>query len=199
MTAKLNELDVLKKYLPLKDNLSKYLCVRTFTKCHEDFEFRLASNLDTIINKFSHSGWKEMKPLIVGIKCYTTDNDPAFVYVRHQNRDKTKFVILDSFDAANEEWHTFKYPLLANYHTETYILMSMNISAYTLAIMDTSLRVRYDHGINEFPSSMYESFDYNVYGSFNNAIVYQDEKGDLINMCDKTIKISKILLPIITP
>jgi hypothetical protein len=198
MTAKLNELDVLKKYLPLKDNLSKYLCVRTFTKCHEDFEFRLASNLDTIINKFSHSGWKEMKPLIVGIKCYTTDNDPAFVYVRHQNRDKTKFVILDSFDAANEEWHTFKYPLLANYHTETYILMSMNISAYTLAIMDTSLRVRYDHGINEFPSSMYESFDYNVYGSFNNAIVYQDEKGGLIDMCDETIKISKILLPIIT-
>jgi hypothetical protein len=71
----------------------------------------------------------------------------------------------------------------------------MNISSYTLAIMDTSLRVRYDHGINEFPSSMYESFDYNVYGSFNNAIVYQDEKGDLINMCDETIKISKFVVP----
>jgi hypothetical protein len=178
MSALHNEFDILKQNLPLKDNLSRYLLVKTKVKYADDLEFRLATGLDTMISKFGHSGWREMKPLVVGIKC-CMDSEGAFVYVRHSNREQTEMEIIDSFEVANEEWYTFKYPLLANYHTETRIILSPGTASYTLAILNTSEIVRNDNGTNYFPSG-YASFDTNVYGSFNKALVYCDEKNTLI-------------------
>jgi hypothetical protein len=131
-----------------------------------------------MISKFAHSGWREMKPLVIGIKCYT-EAEGGYVYVRHSNREQTDMEIIDSFEVANEEWYTFKYPLLANYHTETRIILSPGTASYTLAILNTSEIVRNDNGTNYFPSG-YASFDTNVYGSFNKALVYCDEKNTLI-------------------
>lgn len=179
MSTPLNEFDVLKRNLPLIDNISKYLCVKTTANLHTDLEFRVADGLDKIVRKFGHSGWTDMKPLILGIKCYTKDG--GFIYVRHENRERTEAEILDSFEVKNEEWYTFKYPLLDNYHTETRIIFSEGISAYTLAILNTSQRVRYDHGINELPSG-YASFDTSLYSQYSKSIIYRDEKGELINM-----------------
>ena len=179
MSAPLNEFDVLKRNLPLKDNINNYLCVKTILNNYSDLEFRMASGLDKMIHKFGHSGWTEMKPLVVGIKCYTKDG--GFVYVRHENRDRTECEIIDSFETKNEEWYTFKYPLLDNYHTETRIILSEGISAYTLAVLNTSERVRYDHNTNYFPAG-YASFEKNLYGEYNKAIIYRDEKGEFINM-----------------
>ena len=178
MSALHNEFDILKQNLPLKDNLSRYLLVKTKVKYADDLEFRLATGLDTMISKFGHSGWREMKPLIVGIKC-CMNSEGAFVYVRHSNREQTEMEIIDSFEVANEEWYTFKYPLLANYHTETRIILSPGTASYTLAILNTSEIVRNDNGTNYIPSG-YISFDTNVYGSFNKALVYCDEKNTLI-------------------
>jgi len=178
MSALHNEFDILKQNLPLKDNLSRYLLVKTKVKYADDLEFRLATGLDTMISKFGHSGWREMKPLVVGIKC-SIDSEGAFVYVRHSNREQTEMEIIDSFEVANEEWYTFKYPLLANYHTETRIILSPGTASYTLAILNTSEIVRNDNGTNYFPSG-YASFDTNVYGSFNKALIYCDEKNTLI-------------------
>jgi hypothetical protein len=173
-----NEFDILKQNLPLKDNLSRYLLVKTKVKYADDLEFRLATGLDMMISKFGHSGWREMKPLIVGIKC-CMNSEGAFVYVRHSNREQTDMEIIDSFEVTNEEWYTFKYPLLANYHTETRIILSPGTASYTLAILNTSEIVRNDNGTNYFPSG-YASFDTDVYGSFNKALVYCDEKNTLI-------------------
>ena len=178
MSALRNEFDILKQNLPLKDNLSRYLLVKTKVKYADDLEFRLATGLDTMISKFGNSGWREMKPLVVGIKCYT-GSDGAYVYVRHSNREQTEMEIIDSFEVADEEWHTFKYPLLANYHTETRIILSPGIASYTLAILNSAEIVRNDNGTNYFPPG-YVSFDTNVYGSFNKALVYCDEKNTLI-------------------
>ena len=174
----LNEFDILKQNLPLKDNLSRYLSVKTKVKYADDLEFRLATGLDTMISKFGHSRWLEMKPLVVGIKCYT-GSEGSYVYVRHSNREQTEMEIIDSFEVANEEWYTFKYPLLANYHSETRIILSPGTTSYTLAILNTSEIVRHDNGTNSFPPG-YLSFDTNVYGSFNKALVYCDEKNKLI-------------------
>jgi len=178
MSALHNEFDILKQNLPLKDNLSRYLLVKTKVKYADDLEFRLATGLDTMISKFGHSGWREMKPLVVGIKC-SIDSEGGYVYVRHSNREQTEMEIIDSFEVANEEWYTFKYPLLANYHTETRIILSPGTASYTLAILNTSEIVRNDNGTNYFPSG-YASFDTNVYGSFNKALIYCDEKNTLI-------------------
>jgi hypothetical protein len=119
-----------------------------------------------------------MKPLVIGIKCYT-EAEGGYVYVRQSNREQTDMEIIDSFEVANEEWYTFKYPLLANYHSETRIILSPGIASYTLAIMNSSDIVRYDNKTNYFPPG-YASFDTNVYGSFNKALVYCDEKNTLI-------------------
>ena len=140
----MNEFDVLKRNLPLKEHLPKYLCVKTKINTFDDYEFRLELGLDKTVRKFSHTGWTEMKPLVVGIKCYTRDGTNAFVYVRHCDRKKENCQIIDEFDVKNEEWHQFKFPLMANYHTDTRILMSENVSAYTLAILDVSTRVRHE-------------------------------------------------------
>ena len=179
MSASLNEFDVLKQNLPIVNNISKYLCVKTTLNLHSDLECRIAHSLENMVRKFGHSGWTEMRPLVVGIKCYTKDG--GFVYVRHENRARTECEIIDSFEVKNEEWHTFKYPLLDNYHTETRIILSEGISAYTLAILNTSQRVRYDHNTNDFPPG-YASFDTTLYSEYNKSIIYRDEKGELINM-----------------
>jgi len=180
MSTTLNEFNVLARNLPLKDHIANYLCVKTTLNLYSDLEFRMASGLDTMICKFGHSGWTEMKPLVVGIKCYTEKG--GFVYVRHENRERTEIEIIDSFEVKNEEWYTFKYPLLDNYHTETRIILSEGITAYTLAILNTPQRVRYDHGTNYFPSG-YTSFEQQMdYSKFNKSIIYSDEKGELINM-----------------
>jgi hypothetical protein len=182
----LNEFDVLKRNLPLKQHLHKYLCVKTKINTFDDYEFRLELGLDKTVRKFSHTGWTEMKPLIVGIKCYTRDGKNAFVYVRHCDRKKESCQLIDTFDVKNEEWHQFKFPLLANYHTDTRILMSEEVSAYTLAILDVSTRIREDHDTNYFPSG-YASFDSTTYGSFNKALIYVD--GDkMINPSGADVK-----------
>lgn len=175
----LNEFDVLRRTLPLKDNISKYLCVKTTLNLQSDLEFRLALDLEKMVRKFGHSGWTDMKPLVAGIKCYTKGG--GFVYVRHENRARTEIKIIDTIDVKNEEWYTFKYPLLDNYHTDTRIILSEDITAYTLAVLNTAERVRYDHGTNELPRG-YASFDTSLYGEYNKAIIYRDEKGALINM-----------------
>lgn len=169
----MNEFDVLKKNLPLNQHLDKYLCVKTKINTFDDYEFRLELNLEKTMRKFSHTGWTEMKPLVVGIKCYTRDGTPAFVWVRHCDRKKESCQIIDEFDVKNEEWRQFKFPLLQNYHTDTCILVSDNVTSYTLAILDTSTRVRTDHSTNYFPKG-YASFDTATYGSFNKALIYVD-------------------------
>jgi hypothetical protein len=182
----MNEFDVLKRNLPLKEHLSKYLCVKTKINTFDDYEFRLELGLDKTVRKFSHTGWTEMKPLVVGIKCYTRDGKDAFVYVRHCDRNKASCQLIDTFDVKNEEWHQFKFPLLANYHTDTRILMSEEVSAYTLAILDVSTRIREDHDTNYFPQG-YASFDSTTYGSFNKALIYVD--GDkMINPSGADVK-----------
>ena len=179
MTATLNEFDVLKRNLPLASHLPMYMCIKTTVKYHSDLEFRIAGGLEKTVHTFGHSGWNEMKPLVVGIKCYTKDD--GFVYVRHEKRARTESTIIDSFDVKNEEWHTFKYPLLDNYHTETHIMLSEGITAFTLAILNPAQRVRAYHGVNHFPGG-YASFEPSWYGQYNKAIIYRDEKGELINM-----------------
>jgi hypothetical protein len=62
---------------------------------------------------------------------------------------------------------------MANYHTDTRILVSDNVVAYTLAILDSSTRVRHDHSTNYFPEG-YASFDTATYGRFNKALIYVD-------------------------
>jgi hypothetical protein len=173
MAVNLNEFDVLKRNLPLKEHLPKYLCVKTKINTFDDYEFRLELGLDKTVRKFSHAGWTEMKPLVVGIKCYTRDGKNAFVYVRHCDRKKESCQLIDTFDVKNEEWHQFKFPLMANYHTDTRILMSEEVSAYTLAILDVSTRIREDHDTNYFPQG-YASFDNTTYGSFNKPLIYTE-------------------------
>jgi hypothetical protein len=167
----LNEFDVLKRNLPLQKNIHNYLCIKTKINTFDDYEFRLELGLDKTVRKFAHSGWTEMKPLVVGIKCYTRDGKDAFVYVRHCDRKKENCQLIDSFEVKNEEWRQFKYPLLANYHTDTRILLGEEVTAYTLAILDVSTRIRHDHSTNYFPDG-YTSFDTTTYGEFNKPLVY---------------------------
>jgi len=171
--ATMNEFDVLRQNLPLEDNISKYLCVKVTVNRFEDQEFRIKINLESMARKFGHSSWTEMKPLIVGIKCYTREEVPAGVFVFHSDRKNENRVLLDSFDAFSETWHTFKFPLLENYHTETRIMFSEEVIAYTFAIINTSQRIRYHHDINYFPPG-YTSFDTGLYGEHNKALVYVD-------------------------
>ena len=192
-----NEFDVLKLTLPLQDNLSNYLLVKTKINYDDDLEFRLATGLDTMVRKFGHSGWTEMKPLVVGIKCYTGTNT-ASVFVRHGASSTHRYsntTTLESFDVENEKWYTFKYPLLANYHTETRILLTNEVRYYTLAILNVSQWVRYHKNTNYFPPG-YESFDTTTYGSFNKALVYIDENGKHINSSEADLK-DAIIVPTI--
>jgi len=64
--------------------------------------------------------------------------------------------------------------------------MSEEVSAYTLAILDVSTRIREDHHTNNFPAG-YASFDSTTYGSFNKALIYTEfEK--LINPSGADVK-----------
>lgn len=167
------EFDVLRRNLPLDENISKYLCVKITVNRFEDQEFRVKTNLSQMIHKFGHSAWTEMKPLIVGIKCYTRDENPASVFVFHSDRLNENRTVLESSDVYNETWHTFKFPLLENYHTETRIMLTEEVTAYTFAILNTSQRIRYDHGTNHFPAG-YMSFESGLYGEYNKPLVYKD-------------------------
>ena len=169
----MNEFDVLRRNLPLEDNISNYLCVKVTINRFEDQEFRVKTNLDSMARKFGHSGWTEMKPLIVGIKCYTREDRPSGVFVFHSDRINENRIILDSFDVFDNVWHSFKFPLLENYHTETRILIGEEVTSYTLAIMNTAQRIRYDHGTNDFPPG-YNSFESGLYGEYNKPLVYKE-------------------------
>ena len=174
--ATMNEFDVLRRNLPLEDNISKYLCVKVTVNRFEDQEFRVKTNLESMARKIGHSGWTEMKPLIVGIKCYTREDRPSGVLVFHSDRANENRIILDSFDVFDNVWHPFKFPLLENYHTETRILIGEEVTSYTLAIMNTAQRIRYDHSTNDFPRG-YRSFETGLYGDYNKPLVYkQGEK-----------------------
>ena len=185
--TKMDEFAVLQKYLPLKDHLAAYLLVKTTVNCEDDLDFRLAS-LDKTVRKFSHRGWTDMKDMVMGIKCTVNDEGFGFVWVRHTDRGGDKRVTLDKIDVMTDEWYQFKYPLMDNYHTETRIMLSGNIASFTLAIMNTALRVRHDAGINELPSG-FCSFDTNSYGSFNKAVVYVDDNGSPLLDLDAEEKI----------
>ena len=102
MAVNLNEFDVLKRNLPLKEHLPKYLCVKTKINTFDDYEFRLELGLDKTVRKFSHTGWTEMKPLVVGIKCYTRDGTNAFV-ISHKPKEllETKFTSHLTFTKKN--------------------------------------------------------------------------------------------------
>jgi len=164
----MDEFAIVKKYLPLKDNLDKYLTVRTKVICFDDLEFRMANQLNRTVRKFAHSGWTEMKDIVVGIKCYTKHEKKGTVWVQHKAKNNT--VYIDTLEVEPEMWTEFKYPLLDSTYTDTRILLSDEVTAFTLAIMNTATRVRHDLGINEFPSWQYKSFG-------DKAIVYVDADG----------------------
>jgi hypothetical protein len=168
-----SEFDVLRRNLPLENNISKYLCVKVTVNRFEDQEFRVKTNLDSMVRKFGHSGWTEMKPLIVGIKCYTRNETPASIFIFHSDRENENRNVLESSNVYNETWHTFKFPLLENYHTETRMMLSDEITAYTFAILNTSQRIRYDHGTNHFPPG-YASFETGLYGEYTKPLVYKN-------------------------
>jgi len=179
--AGMNEFDILKECLPLADTLPKFLCVKTKINYFSDFEFRLNTNLSNTVRKFSHSGWTELQPLVVGIKCYLNDPaDKAFVDVSFADRQNHNIRYIDTAALENEVWHSFKYPLLEAYHTETRIQLSPNISAYTLAILNCSEYVRYKHTTNTFPADLYKSYE-GMYGSTNKALIYVDKAGKELN------------------
>lgn len=71
MTPSLNEFDILKTCLPLEQNIAKYLCVKTKVNNYDDLEFRMEGDLEKTVRKFAHYGWTDMRPLVIGIKCYT--------------------------------------------------------------------------------------------------------------------------------
>jgi len=180
--TRMDEFACLKECLPLADNLDKYLCIKTKINDFEDFEFSADSNLRKTLQKFGHIGWKEMRPLIVGIKCYLTDpdvNTEAYIDILHSDRLKTKTFILESLTVKNEVWYTFKAPLLEAYHTKSWISLSQNISAFTVAILNTSAYVRQKHFTNYFPAG-YTSYDL-PYDVHNLILVYEDEKGNEAN------------------
>jgi len=174
----MNEFDILKECLPLADNLTKYLCVKTKINHFSDFEFPMNTSLDKTVRKFAHSGWLELKPLVVGIKCYLNDQTEgavAYVDVFQNNRAQEKSIVLESIAVKNEMWYQFKYPLLEAYHTTARISLSQNVSAFTLAILNGSTYVREKHHTNYFPE-IYNSYE-QMYNSTNAAIVYVDETG----------------------
>jgi hypothetical protein len=180
--TRMDEFACLKECLPLADNLNKFLCIKTKINDFEDFEFSADSNLRKTLQKFGHIGWKEMRPLIVGIKCYLTDpdiNTEAYIDILHSDRLKTKTFILESLTVKNEVWYTFKAPLLEAYHTKSWISLSQNISAFTVAILNTPEYVRQKHFTNYFPAG-YTSYDL-PYDVHNLILVYEDEKGNEAN------------------
>lgn len=178
----MDEFACLKECLPLADNLNKYLCIKTKINYFSDFEFSTDSNLRTSMQKFAHTGWREMRPLIVGIKCYL--NDPSedakgFVDILHSDRRKDKTFILESLTVKSEVWYQFKAPLLEAYHTRSWISMSQNISAFSVAILNTPAYVREKHATNYLPAG-YTSYDL-PYDVHNLILVYEDEKGGEAN------------------
>ena len=178
----MDEFDCLKECLPLANNLNKYLCINTKINYFSDFEFSTDSNLRTSIQKFAHTGWREMRPLIVGIKCYL--NDPAeeargYVDILHSDKQKEKTFILESLTVKSEVWYQFKAPLLEAYHTRSWISLSQNIDSFTVAIFNSADYVRQKHGINYFPLG-YRSYDL-PYDVHNLILVYEDEKGEEAN------------------
>jgi len=179
----MNEFDCLKEVIskgPIESNYSNFLLVKTTVNYFGDFEYRLNTNLSSAVRKFGHSGWNEMKPLIVGIKCYLNDlSGTGSADVLFTNRKNENRVWIDTVDVSNETWHTFKYPLLEAYHTETRISLSQNIKAYTFAILNCSDYVRQKHGTNYFPAG-YTSYE-SEYGEFNKALVYVTKDGKEIN------------------
>jgi hypothetical protein len=176
-----NELNIVSKFLPIEANLSKYLCIKTKINYLEDFTFRMAVQLEQSILKF-YPYHHEMKPLVVGIKCYNTDpSKVAYVDVYHNNRNYSKTIVIDSFTVENEKWYPFKFPLVDSYHSETKINL-MDVKSFTLAIMNTSQRVREDNYTNNFPYGYNSIFlTSNMYGSFNPPIIYYDDNENIIN------------------
>ena len=177
----MNEFDLFREVLPLEQNHGNLLQVKTKINYFSDFEFRLNTNLSQIVRKFGHSGWDEMRPLVVGVKCYL--NDPAgqtFVDVSFADRENHNLQYIDTATLEDEMWYTFKYPLLEAYHTETRIQLSPNISAYTLAILNCSEYVRHKHNTNTFPGDLYKSYE-SLYSSTNKALVYICQTGKEIN------------------
>lgn len=170
----MNELDIVSKYLPLEENFSKYLLIKTKVNYFNDLTFRVAIGLDNMVRKFDVFHY-DMKPMIVGIKCYTEDT--GYVYVNHYDRNKKSNIIIDDFTMENEKWYTFKYPLVDNYHTETYLNLS-GVSAYTLAIMNCPQRARHDLYSNSIDGK-YKSLFSSIYSSCNKPIIYFDK--DFVN------------------
>jgi hypothetical protein len=176
----MNEFDCLKECLPLQQNLQKYLCIKTKINYFDDSEFCLNTSLDKTVRKFAHTGWTEMRPIVVGIKCYLSEpEEKGTVDVCFTNKSNEKRTYIDTFSVNTEEWHTFKYPLLEAYHTDTRIMLSQNVSAFTLAILNCSTYVREKHFTNYYPAE-YNSYDTPL-SATNYAIVYLDDTRVEIN------------------
>jgi hypothetical protein len=192
----MDEFDCLKECLPLADNLNKYLCIKTKINYFSDFEFSTDSNLKTSMQKFAHTGWREMRPLIVGIKCYLNDQAEearGYVDILHSDKQKEKTSILESLTVRSEVWYQFKAPLLEAYHTRSWISLSLNISAFTVAILNTSAYVRDKHATNYFPAG-YVSYDL-PYDVHNLILVYEDEKGGEANPYPEAASASLFRVP----
>ena len=195
----MDEFDCIKECLPLANNLPKYLCVKTKINHFNDFDFNMNNNLEKTIQKFTHTGWREMRPLVVGIKCYlndTSNEGEGYVDVMHSDKNKENTSVLESLTVRSEVWYQFKYPLLDAYHTRTWISMSQNMNAFTLAILNTPAYVRDKHSTNYFPAG-YKSYD-SPYSELNKAVIYVDnegtytnaaksENGFIINSIDKSV------------
>jgi hypothetical protein len=161
----MDEFAVVKAHLPLKDHLDKYLMIKTKINYADDLNFRIAVQLADTVRKFSHTGWTEMNDVVVGIKCYLRPGTKGSVWVKHSDKARTyeeqtlpkHWVFMESAEVENEVWHQFKYPLMDNFFTETRIYMSDEVTAFTLAIMNTATRVRHDASSNYFPANMYTS------------------------------------------
>ena len=184
----MNEFDILKECLPLADNISKYLCIKTKINYFSDFDFHMNTNLDKTVRKFAHTGWTELKPLVVGVKCYL--NDPskeaeAYVDIFQSDKDRENPIVLECLAVKNEVWYQFKYPLLEAYHTGARISLSQNVSAFSLAILNCSAYVREKHTTNYFPEG-YASYD-NGYGAHNKALVYVAADNELDPNKDKEL------------
>uniref|UniRef100_A0A6C0H0L4 Uncharacterized protein n=1 Tax=viral metagenome TaxID=1070528 RepID=A0A6C0H0L4_9ZZZZ len=166
----MNELDLVAKNLPLEKNFSKYLLIKTKINNYTDMKIRISLTIDRMIQKFDLFSY-EMKPIVVGIKLFTHNNELGWFDVHHYNRDKSLWQIIDKAEIENEKWYTFKYPLVENYHTETYINVE-NCTAYTLAILNCPQVAKKEISSNFLDKRYKTILESNIYGNFNPSIIY---------------------------
>jgi hypothetical protein len=177
----MDEIDIVSQNLPIESHLSKYLVVKTKVNYYDDCRFRLALKVDDMVRKFDLFSY-DMKPMVVGVKLYT-GGDSGCIDVWHYNRDKSLWQVIDSAVVEDQKWYTFKYPLVANYHTETYINVH-GCTSYSLAILNCPQRAKRDWYPDSFSRGFRTVFESYCYSSSNPPIVFYDPS---LNLENKTV------------